>query len=81
MTMALTVGDLCASHIGVTMRLTPPPDLSGHAETFVDVMARVQHNAPSVDPLGEPVAAQTLLAFGAWSGPLDPSWPIEIVED
>ena len=76
----MTVGDLCAAHIGVRLRFTPPPS-DAPAETFDGVMTRVQHNAPSVDYLGQDVPAQTLLSFESWSGPLDPSWPIEIVED
>lgn len=77
---AITVGDLSAAHVGVRFEFTPPPNLSGHAETLVGEMTRVQHNAPTLNHEGQSVPAQTLLVFGPWSGPLDPTHPIKIVE-
>ena len=67
----LTVGDLCAAHLGQALTITVPAGLGGATETYTDALARVQH-----DGAGQP--ARTLVVIGSWSGPLDPTHPVEV---
>ncbi|WP_346007301.1 hypothetical protein [Janibacter terrae] len=74
----ITVGELCATHLGQTLTITAPVGLNGATETFTDTLARVQHDGPHDPPEGDRTPARTLVAVGSWSGPLDPTHPVEV---
>ena len=73
---SLTVGDLSADHLGCTVALDVPFD--GGTEPHVGLLLRVQHNAPTPTDVGTLDPAQTLLVVDSWSGPLDPTHPVEV---
>lgn len=78
MPTTLTVGDLCAAHLGQTLTITVPAGLGGALETYTDALTRVQHDGPHPRPDGIDQPAQTLVVIGSWSGPLDPTHPVEV---
>lgn len=72
----LTVGDLCATHLGRPVTAVVP--VGEATETISGTLARVQHDGPHNPPEGDAMAAQTLVVVGPWSGPLDPDHPVEV---
>lgn len=74
--MPLTVGDLTAAHLGETFTLDAPEGLWGGDNPVTAILNRVQHNGPTVDPLGGERPAQTLLSLGPCGVALPPTHPI-----
>lgn len=70
--MGLTAGDLSAAHLGSVLTLTPPGE-----EPVTGELYRVQHNTAAVDFYGNTVPPQALVVIGPWSGPLDPTHPVQ----
>lgn len=70
----MTAGELCASHCGADVTLTPP----GEEHALSGALVRVQHNAATIDSAGSVVPAVTLLATEAWAGQLDPTHPVGV---